>query len=169
MKKICRFTQIFLQCAAILLLLLALVHLIPRIFGIRPFIVLSGSMEPALPTGSVVFVDTRAAPEQIHTGDIITYRVETATVTHRVVAESADAVTTKGDANEQADFSSVPRSSILGRVRFHIPWLGYLYTILSTPVFIAVLSSLLAVNLIIEAICSSKSIAHQKKEKENTT
>ena len=45
--------------------------LAPRLFGIKPFVVLFGSMEPTVPTGSVVFVDTR--DRDVSEGDIITY------------------------------------------------------------------------------------------------
>lgn len=166
MKKFYKITQISLHLMAGALFLLALIHLAPQVFGIRPFIVLSGSMEPELLTGSVVFIDTRAAPEQIHVGDIITYRIENSTVTHRVVAETPATVTTKGDANQQADFSPVPRENILGRAVFDIPYLGYVYTKLSHPIFLAVLGSLLAENLIIEAICNLKTRIQQKKKKE---
>jgi len=44
---------------------------IPRMIGIEPYIVRSGSMEPELRTGSVAFIDTRkCAPES---GDIIAF------------------------------------------------------------------------------------------------
>lgn len=38
-----------------LMLVTALVLLIPGFFGIRPYVVYSGSMEPEIPTGAVVF------------------------------------------------------------------------------------------------------------------
>ncbi|MEE1196602.1 MAG: signal peptidase I [Lachnospiraceae bacterium] len=167
MKKIFQIYQICLHFVTAAFLFLALINLMPRFFGIRPFVVLSGSMEPEISTGAVVFVDTRAAPEQMHVGDVITYQLNGTNITHRIVAETVSAVTTKGDANEQADFSPVPRASILGLVLFAIPFLGFIYSIISQPVFIAVLSSLLAVNLIIEAICSLKT--HTRKEKEKST
>ena len=43
-----------------LLFLSFLVFAVPRFFGITPDIVLSGSMEPSIPTGSICFVDRRA-------------------------------------------------------------------------------------------------------------
>ena len=152
-------------CFIVLLFMLAILNQLPRLFGIRPFIVLSGSMEPEIPTGGVIFVDTNAPPDQIHVGDVITYYIKGTTVTHRVVAETASSVTTKGDANEQADLSPVSRNQILGRVLFHIPCLGYIYAKLSQPVFLVVLGSLLSVNLIIEAICSLNITTKKQKEK----
>lgn len=165
MKKIYQIYQICLPLIIFVFILLALVNLVPRFFGIKPFVVLSGSMEPDIPTGAVVFVDTRAAPEQMHVGDVITYQINNTNVTHRIVAETTSSVTTKGDANAQADFSPVPRDCILGLVLFNIPCLGFIYTAISQPVFITVLSLLLAVNLIIEAICSLNIHIRKKKEK----
>lgn len=169
MKKIHSIYLFTLYSIIAVLFFLALINLFPRIFGIRPFVVLSGSMEPEIPTGGVIFVDTNISPDQIHTDDVITYALEDTTVTHRVIAETVTTVTTKGDANEQADFSPVPREQILGRVLFDIPSLGYLYTKISHPLFITVLSLLLAVNLIIEAICSLKIMIKTKKKKEKLT
>lgn len=169
MKKIHNIYLFVLYSIIAVFLLLALINLLPRLFGIRPFVVLSGSMEPEIPTGGVIFVDTNIPPDQIHVGDIITYALDDTTVTHRVIAETVTSVTAKGDANEQADFSPVSRDQILGRVLFDIPHLGYLYTRISQPLFITVLSSLLAVNLIIEAICSLKNTIKTKKKKEKLT
>jgi len=57
---------------------------VPDFMGYKPFIVLSGSMEPTISTGDLVLTK-EVAPEQINIGDIITFRVEGNTmVTHRV-------------------------------------------------------------------------------------
>ena len=57
--------------------------LIPGLFGIRPYVVYSGSMEPEIPTGAVVF--TKEGEFSPKKGDIITFHNGDTVVTHRVV------------------------------------------------------------------------------------
>lgn len=66
-----------------LMLVTALVLLIPGLFGIRPYVVYSGSMEPEIPTGAVVF--TKEGEFSPKKGDIITFHNGDTVVTHRVV------------------------------------------------------------------------------------
>ena len=62
------------NAALFLMLIVAMVLLLPGLFGIRPYVVYSGSMEPKIPTGAVVFTKEGAySPE---TGDIITFHNE---------------------------------------------------------------------------------------------
>lgn len=63
---------------------LAVVSFVPRAFGYTPYTVLSGSMEPELPVGSMVFVH-QVDPTDIAVGDNATfYRSDGAVVTHQV-------------------------------------------------------------------------------------
>lgn len=102
--------------------------LVLRAAGYAPYAVLSGSMEPTYPVGSLIYVhDT--APGTIGVGDVISFVLaEDGTVaTHRVVERGADgrAFYTKGDANESRDGQPVAAENILGVVKFHVPLLGY--------------------------------------------
>ncbi len=88
-------------------------------------VVLSGSMEPAIPVGSIVLI--KSAPSYI-VGDVITYGPDTRKaipVTHRVVALKDGKFLTKGDANEGVDAGSVDPKSVIGKVVFHVPYFGY--------------------------------------------
>lgn len=96
----------------------------------KSFVVLSGSMEPTLSAGDVVFV-YGADPASVEEGDVITYdRGAGRPVTHRVTAvtqtEDGDlAFRTKGDANEDADSDPVPAAALLGRVpTVSVPFAG---------------------------------------------
>ena len=126
--------SIFCRILGILFLLIviatALPLTIPRLSGLQIFHVESGSMEPALPVGSVIYVE-KVQPEEIREGDIITFRREDVTVTHRVVENRLveGEFITKGDANEEADMQAVPYASLIGRVKRHIPVLGKFLTI----------------------------------------
>ncbi|MGA5701104.1 signal peptidase I [Peterkaempfera bronchialis] len=95
--------------------------------------VLTGSMAPTIPPGSVV-VDRPVPPELIRTGDIVTFRAGRSPgggeqlVTHRVVAVHSSRVglsfTTKGDANRVDDPGRRDASDVRGRVWFHLPQVG---------------------------------------------
>src|SRR6185436_8586114 len=93
---------------------LLLGSMLPIPGNIEVKIVKSGSMEPAIPTGSIVVVK----PEHLYRkGDVITFGKDTKTdvpTTHRIIALNDDGTyTVKGDANEEADPNPVPRSTVI--------------------------------------------------------
>lgn len=103
----------------------AVVLVVPKAMGWQGVLVLSGSMEPALQSGGVAFVD-RVRPEAVHVGDIIAFeRPGGWRVTHRVVEVTATIdgprFRTKGDANEVADAWTVESKALVGKVRYAFP------------------------------------------------
>ena len=100
---------------------------LPRLFGYRVYSVVTGSMEPALPAGSLVYVK-KADPMTVQAGEIIAFSDDGAVVTHRVVENrSAEgSFITRGDANETNDLFPVSYRNLIGVVRMHIPVLGFL-------------------------------------------
>jgi signal peptidase len=112
--------------------------------GWRVDAVLSGSMEPELKVGSVV-VTRPVQAEEISTGDVITFRspISDLPIVHRVVAtEDGSSFETKGDANEIADPFVVSAQDVVGKVCFHIPFLGYVANFVKTPLGILLACSL---------------------------
>ena len=112
-----------------ILLLLAMLFL-TMYFQQRAAVVLTSSMEPALPRGALAFTQS-IEPGKVKVGDIIAFSPENdpdITTSHRVVeVVSADgelSFRTKGDANEEADPWLVPADYVQGKVVFHIPRLG---------------------------------------------
>jgi signal peptidase len=99
------------------------------LMGVSVYTVLTGSMQRALPQGSLLVV-TRTDPEDIRVGDDITfYPGGDAAVTHRVVEvledyEGERAFRTQGTENPSPDGNPVKAPQVAGRVLFHIPWLG---------------------------------------------
>ena len=92
-------------------------------------IVLSGSMEPAIKTGSVVIVKPA---DRYEIDDIVTFGKddrENVPTTHRIIdvriVEGETRFVTKGDANEDPDVKSVNEKDILGKVILDIPYAGY--------------------------------------------
>jgi signal peptidase I len=104
--------------------------------GYRPLIVLSGSMVPKMPVGSVV-ISKSVDPTVIKVGDIITFTQRSALrgsnepfVSHRVVHVLNQATglsfVTKGDANNTTDSAPVLASQVVGRVILILPFVGKL-------------------------------------------
>jgi|SRR3989344_7448194 len=102
--------------------------------GIQSFVVLTGSMEPAFPVGSIIYVQPQIA---YAAGDIIAFKNEAGqTITHRIAdiqfAEGTEYIT-KGDANNTQDTAPVPSDKVVGKAYFHIPYVGYFINYLKTP------------------------------------
>ncbi|ASK65509.1 signal peptidase I [Brachybacterium avium] len=106
---------------------------LPALVGGMPLSVLTGSMRPTLPPGTLVVV--KPVPvEEIGVGDVITFQIESgkpAVVTHRVIARSVDSAsgevrfTTQGDANNTPDPEPVRPAQVRGKVWYAVPYLGW--------------------------------------------
>lgn len=110
---------------------------IPDFMGYKPFIVLSGSMEPAIMTGDLV-ITAKADTEDLKVGDVIAYRYGKETViTHRIREVSLDgdkrAFITKGDANNVEDNVMPTEDLVEGKLRWTVPGLGNVAMFLQTP------------------------------------
>jgi len=111
-----------------------------RLLGMQVFTVLSGSMEPAYPVGSLIYVKD-VDYRELEAGDVITFMLTENTVaTHRIVEvipdeEDSELVRyrTKGDANNAEDGGLVSCQSILGTPVCTIPYLGYLANYIQHP------------------------------------
>jgi signal peptidase I len=116
----------------------ALAVAIPRIAGGTPYTVLTGSMEPDLPPGTLVVVRPVDA-EDIALGDVITFQLESGkptVATHRVVAvgtrlDGEQVFTTQGDANGTPDRNPVRAAQVRGRLWYSVPYLGHLNSVLT--------------------------------------
>ena len=105
---------------------------VPRLFGVYPFVVQSSSMEPAIPTGSVVFVNTKDS--DMEAGDVVTFGLSAGEgkgkgvyVTHRIyrIFEEEDLIQTKGDANNAPD-GYLEKGAVLGKAFLRVPRIGFL-------------------------------------------
>jgi len=107
------------------------------------FTIQSGSMSPALSTGSLIFVKPMA---DYNVGDVITRRTDDpkASITHRITKKDAvngkAVFKTKGDANDGEDSENVNLDSIVGKKLLSIPLLGYPVSFAkTTPGFIVLI------------------------------
>lgn len=101
---------------------------VPRVFGFRIYTVVSGSMEPAIPVGSLLYIQ-EMPPEDMKEKDVIAYyggHDQTAIITHRVVENRIlmGEFVTKGDANAAEDMEPVSYDDFIGKVRLSIPKVG---------------------------------------------
>jgi len=136
-KKIWNIISAVLVALAVLLAV-ALVGV--RLVGLKPYVVLSGSMEPTYHVGSLIYVKS-VDYRELKVGDPITYMIDKDTVvTHRIVEILPDEQDpeviryfTKGDANDTADGSSVHYRNIIGKPVFSLPGLGYLANYIQHP------------------------------------
>ena len=114
------------QLGAVLAIALALAGM--RLAGYGPYVVVSGSMEPTVPAGSVIVVEA-TRPEGVRLGDVITYTLHDRVVTHRVqsiaLTDAGATFTTRGDANTAADPWQVRPDGEVGVVRLVVPLLGF--------------------------------------------
>ena len=98
---------------------------LPRLWGYEVYNVVSGSMEPQIPVGSILYVKP-AEPEDVEENDVIAFHSGDAVVSHRVVRNKLveGELVTKGDANPGEDLNTVPYSALIGKVEYHLPVLG---------------------------------------------
>lgn len=106
---------------------------IPRLLGYEIYEVVSGSMEPEIPVGSLLYVE-EAKPEDLVSGDVIAFEREGAVVTHRVEENRyvEGELITKGDANQKEDMFPVAYRDLIGKVVCHIPVLGLVMAMLAS-------------------------------------
>ncbi|WP_436909655.1 signal peptidase I [Halosimplex marinum] len=140
--------------AALVALLVAavvpfVVFAVPQVVGAEAsYVVLSGSMEPAISPGDVVIVND-VSPSAVSTGDVITFGggpTEPPT-THRVVGVEREAgelvFETKGDNNQAPDPERASAGELAGRVMepslpgvgptlFAIPYIGFVVRFANT-------------------------------------
>ena len=103
--------------------------IISGFFGIHRYLVVSGSMEPNLYAGDIVFVNTNIDFEDVEIGDVIIFKHKDMNIVHRVIeATTIDGqkyLKTKGDANKVDDGFVATEENYCGTVLFHIDKIGY--------------------------------------------
>lgn len=119
---------------AFVALIAVLVILVPAVSKSTPYTILTSSMEPGYPPGTLVIVKPIDV-DDIAIGTVITYQLESGkpeVVTHRVtqiiqpnLPDGDKSFITKGDANSQPDAAPVQPVQIKGAVWYAVPWIGW--------------------------------------------
>ena len=103
---------------------------VPMPFGVGAAVVLSGSMEPELSEGDLLFIAER---ESYGVGDVVVFQDGRMAVTHCIVSIDGETAVTRGDANN-ADDQPINVSQIKGEVVAAIPLVGFVVNAVKTPV-----------------------------------
>lgn len=135
--------------------------------GVSIHRILTGSMEPELPQGSLI-VTYRMDPQKLEIGDDITYMKDAETsITHKIVGiveqyeETGErAFITQGITNSEPDKDPVPAVNVVGKVIFHSKFLEKLAWILSQTWYFWILSGVL-----MKGIGKAIAVLVQKNEK----
>ncbi|MGB6246388.1 MULTISPECIES: signal peptidase I [Gordonia] len=108
---------------------------VPKVAGARPYTVLTPSMKPDYPPGTLIVVKPRPI-DSIAVGDVITYQIASGrpdVITHRVTeiqraADGAPRFVTRGDNNGMADPVPVRPVQVRGVLWYSVPYLGFVNT-----------------------------------------
>ena len=144
-----------------------LLHLVLLIGGFRLYYVKTGSMEPELKQGSLIYVRTYKEKKDFYNnvgvGMDISYRTNSGdVVTHRIISidEQNDRLSTQGIVGD-AVVEHITYDQVIGRVVYDIPYLGYVVMIIQTWYFWVILGSAVAI-----AFVSVKLVKELKKEED---
>ena len=135
--------------------LLIVVSILPIPGNYKLLIVQSGSMEPAIKTGSVVVVKP---VENYKANDVITFKDggKDRTTTHRIVdlevVSGQTQYITKGDANNAEDSNKVSDGKIVGKVLTSIPYAGYILAMAKKPIGFVLLVVIPCLMIIFEEV-----------------
>lgn len=148
-------------------LVLLLVFALPRVFGCGMSCVVSGSMEPAISTGSLIYYRP-VKPETLVAGDVVVFaELGTDTITHRVTENdiSARRLSTKGDANTAEDFAKAPYDAVLGKVAFDVPGIGYAALYFSGASGYMFLGGVLLISFLLRFIADAASAGRKRRKR----
>lgn len=137
---------------------------IPIFIKYRPLVIISGSMEPILKVGGILYY-TEINNNEFKKGDILVYRTNKYIVSHRIKKINKNSFITKGDANPINDQKEVNYNQILGKgTNFSIPLLGYYGDFIYHHKYLLLLAMLLIIiDFINEFIKKKKEGSNNKK------
>lgn len=108
-----------------ILISIYLIIFIPSIWGEKPLVILSGSMEPILKVGGILYYKEENIND-FNEGDVLVYQLNDHIISHRIVKVLDGSFITKGDNNKSIDTYEVLNYQILGKgTNWSIPYIGY--------------------------------------------
>ena len=140
--------------------------------GYQLYTVVSGSMEPAVPTGSLVYIKY-VKPGDIETGDIIAFYgsdAQGSIITHRVVSNSnaMGEFITKGDANAENDMSPVTYEQYVGKMVRSIPKVGGIVQTITVGSGKTVLKCVIGLAIVLQVLAAVLNRKYEDGEAEDT-
>lgn len=139
------------------LVIIYLLIFIPTIWGEKPLVVISGSMEPTLNVGGILYYHEKDF-DDFKVDDVIVYQLEDHIISHRVFDITENGIITKGDANNSYDNLLINKNQVLGEgTNWCIPLIGYYADFIYNHKYLLFITLL----IIIVDMISDK---HKKKE-----
>lgn len=143
------------------LIIIYLLIFVPSIWGYKPLVVISGSMEPTLTVGGILYYHEKNI-EDFNTNDILVYELNDHIISHRVHDITENGFITKGDANNSYDSLLVNEEQILGEgTNWSIPYIGYYADFIYRHKYLLVIS----LGVVIIDLLSEKYKEHRMKER----
>ena len=149
----------------ILLIVICLPLTVPKAFHYHVYTVISGSMEPAIPTGSLVYIK-EMEPKDVQVDDVIAFygtKDAASIITHRVVENRVLMGEFITKANATKDMNPAPYDNFIGKVAYSIPKVGGIALVLT-----GVYGKILAGGAILGAVIlhGIASVINSKREKD---
>lgn len=142
-----------------ILLIIYLLVFIPTFWGYKPLVVISGSMEPVLKVGGILYYE-KIDVNEFDEGDILVYTTKDHVISHRIVNITDNGFITKGDVNNSVDGELVNENQILGKgTNWSIPFIGYYADYIYGHKYLLYIS----LALIIIDLCNDTYKEHKKK------
>ncbi|MBR1386457.1 MAG: signal peptidase I [Bacilli bacterium] len=161
LKKAIHYISIILY----LLICIYAIVCLPMLFGYKPLVVLSGSMEPTFKAGSIIYYKEVNSYNDLKKGDIITYRYKNNYVSHRIVDMNNNLFETKGDANKVSDPINISFDRVIGKdSNISIPYLGYYIELINNHIILSIVFSIII--LVSEFLFTDNVIFDINKRKE---
>ncbi len=141
---------------------------IPSVFGFKPFIVLTGSMETEIYKGDLV-ISKVVDPSTLKVDDIIAFRdAENTVTTHRIIDivedDGVNYFITKGDNNNTQDQNLVEYQDVEGLYVMRIPGFGSMMNSLAEPMTVLVIFLVISLAFIIGFTISSRRQREQERK-----
>lgn len=131
-----------------ILVVIYLIVFIPVIWNYYPLIIVSGSMEPTLKVGGILYYHEKEI-KNFKNGEILVFKTKKHIVSHRIVKINNTNFITKGDANKNNDSKYVKHNQIIGQgTNYSIPFVGYYVDyIYHHKYLLLILSSILIIDI----------------------
>ena len=142
-----------------ILLIIYLLIFVPSLWGQKPLVVISGSMEPTLKVGGILYYE-KIDINELDEGDILVYQTKEHIISHRIVDINENGFITKGDINNSVDNYLVSDEQILGKgTNWSIPFIGYYADYIYSHKYLLYIS----LGVIIVDLCNDMYKEHKKK------
>ena len=140
---------------------------VPNVFGYKPFIVLSGSMETKIHVGDMI-ITKMIDPSTLNIDDVIAFRDNENTVTtHRIIdmveKDGVKYFVTKGDNNTSQDKNLVEYEDVEGIYVGRIPYVGTILNEIAKPANIIIIVMGITIIFILLFIKSNKKLKTEEE------